>query len=117
MSLLTDAMELCVLLDKQHSPDGHGGTKTSWVESVEFQAAISYDTSVQAKVAQSQGVRDLIKVTTVREVSLDYHDVFKRVSDGQTFRVTSKGSNNKTPPSAGLNMRQVDAEEWTPTGD
>lgn len=117
MSLLTDAMEPCVFLDKYRASDGRGGTSVSWVESVEFQAAITYDTSVQAKIAQSQGVKSLIKVTTTKDFNLDYHDVFRRLSDGQTFRVTSKGNNNKTPSSAGLNMRQVDAEEWTPTGD
>ena len=117
MSLLTDAMEPCVLLDKQRVPDGRGGTNTIWVEGAEFQAAITYDTSVQAKVAQAQGVKDLIKVTTTKAMNLDYHDVFRRKSDNQTFRVTSRGVNNKTPSSAGLDMRQVDAEEWTPTGD
>lgn len=41
----------------------------------------------------------------------------RRVSDGQTFRVTSKGENNATPRSAGLDMRQVSAEEYELTGD
>lgn len=118
MSLLLDAMEPCVLMDKVRVPDGHGGFITTWVESsVEFNSAITYDTSVQGKIAQAQGVKDLVKITTSKSITLDYHDVLKRKSDGKVYRITSNGYNNKTPPSASLDMRQVDAEEWTLTGD
>lgn len=117
MSLLNDFTEKCVLMEKRRVPDGRGGSIIEWVEGMEFDAAITYDTSVQAKVAAAQGVKDLITVTTSRALTLDYHDVFKRASDGQTFRVTSQGENNKTPPSAGLDMRQCSAEEYQLTGD
>lgn len=117
MSLLTDFQEKCVLMEKRRVPDGRGGYIIEWEDGAEFEAAITYDTTVQGKIAQAQGVKDLITVTTSRALALDFHDVFRRVSDGQTFRVTSKGENNKTPPSAGLDMRQVSAEEYELTGD
>lgn len=117
MSLLNDFSEACVLLDKRRVLDGRGALITEWVDGAEFLAAITYDTSIQARVAEAQGVKDLITVTTSRAITLDYHDVFRRVSDGQTFRVTSKGENNKTPTSASLDMRQVSAEEYELTGD
>ena len=117
MSLLDDFAVNCVLMEKTRVPDGRGGLIAVWTEGAEFSAAITYDPSVQAKVAESQGVKDLITVTTARTLTLEYHDVFKRVSDGQTFRVTSKGENRATPRSAGLDMRQVSAEEYSLTGD
>jgi hypothetical protein len=43
--------------------------------------------------------------------------VFRRESDGKIFRVTSDGDDKKTPPSAGLDMRQVTAEEFVPAGN
>jgi hypothetical protein len=43
---------------------------------------------------------------------LEYHEVFRRLDDGKVFRVTSDGDDKFTPASAGLNMRQVTAEEF-----
>lgn len=117
MSLINEFSEACVLLDKRRVLDGRGSMVTEWVDGAQFDAAITYDTSVQAKVAEASGVKDLITVTTSKAIKLDYHDVFRRVSDGQTFRVTSKGENNKTPASASLDMRQLSAEEYELTGD
>jgi hypothetical protein len=67
---------------------------------------------MQARVAAVQGVTALYTVTTEKNINLQYHDVFRRASDGKVFRVTSDGDDKKTPASASLNMRQVSAEEW-----
>ena len=113
MSLLTEAMENCILLDKTTAADGYGGYVTTWADGAEFQAAIVLDTSIEAKRAEKEGVTGLYTVTTSKALNLQYHDVFRRSSDGKIFRVTSDGDDKKTPPSAGLNMRQVSAEEYT----
>lgn len=112
MSLLTDAMEACVILNKQTVDDSYGGYITRYVAGAEFQAAIVFDTSIEARVAEKQGVTSLYTVTTTKALTLEYHDVFRRYSDGKIFRVTSDGDDRYTPNSAMLNMRQVTAEEW-----
>ena len=112
MSLLSEAMETCVYLAKQITPDGYGGYQTTWAEGAEFEAAISFDTSIEARRAEAQGVSSLYTVTTGKTLVLEYHDVFRRVRDGKIFRVTSDGDDKYTPTSATLNMRQVTAEEW-----
>ena len=112
MSLLSDAMTKCVMLDKITSADGYGGYVITWKEGAEFTAAIVLDSSMQARIAEKQGVTALYTVTTTKALNLQYHDVFRRVEDGKIFRVTSDGDDKKTPASAGLNMRQVTAEEW-----
>ena len=112
MSLLSDAMENCIMLDKRTQSDGYGGYITSWVEGAEFQAAIVLDNSMQARMAERQGVTALYTITTNKSLNLQYHDVFKRLEDNKIFRVTSDGDDKKTPKSANLNMRQVSAEEW-----
>lgn len=112
-SLLDMAMEQCVIIDKTTVPDGYGGYKPTWSEGAEFNASIVLDSSMQAKIAESQGVTGLYTVTTRKAMNLQYHDVFRRLSDGKIFRVTSDGDDKKTPPSASLNMRQVSAEEWS----
>lgn len=123
MSLLSEAMEDCAILDKRTILDGYGGYITTYAEGVEFKAAIVFDTSIEARRAQGEGVSSVYTVTTSRELTLEYHDVFKRKTDNKIFRVTSDGDDKYTPKSAGLNMRQVTAEEWsladsqiTPTG-
>lgn len=113
MSLLSEAMENCIMLDKTTVADGYGGFTTSWVEGAPFKAAIVLDNSMQARIAEQQGVTGLYTITTAKAINLQYHDVFRRISDGKIFRVTSDGDDKKTPESATLNMRQVSAEEWS----
>lgn len=116
MSLLDDFMNECVILDKSTKADNYGGYTTVWNEGATFNAAITFDTSMQARTAEKQGVKSLYTVTITRALMLEYHDVFKRVSDGKIFRVTSDGDDKFTPASAGLDMRQVTAEEYSLTG-
>ena len=112
MSLLSEAMEPCVMLDKSKTNDGYGGYTTTWTEGVQFDAAIVFDTSIQARQAEASGVTSLYTVTTKKNMHLEYHDVFRRNSDRKIFRVTSDGDDKYTPASASLDMRQVTAEEW-----
>ena len=101
----------CALPEK----DGYGGVKTSYVDGAEFQAAIVFDSSMQARLASVQGVTDLYTITTRKNVVLQYHDVFRRQKDGKIFRVTSDGDDKATPASASLDMRVVSAEEYEVT--
>lgn len=112
MSLLSEAMERCTFLDKITTEDGYGSYYSRWQDGAKFDAAIVYDTSMQARLAGAQGVTSLYTVTTGKQINLQYHDIFRRESDGKIFRVTSDGDDRKTPASAMLNMRQVSAEEW-----
>lgn len=112
MSLLTEAMTKCVMIHKITEDDGYGGETTTWIDGAHFEAAITFDTSIEARTAYQQGVSSLYTVTTRKEKTLNYHDVFRRLSDGKVFRVTSDGDDKFTPVSASLNMRQVTAEEW-----
>ncbi len=115
MSLLSEAMEKCTLLIKRIRTDGIGGYITTWEEGAEFDAAITFDSSILARTAAKQGVTSLYTVTTSRALVLEFHDVFRRESDGKILRVTSDGDDKYTPASASLDMRQVTAEEWSLT--
>lgn len=113
MSLLSDAMETCTIYDKSIVDDGYGGYVPVYSQGVSFQAAIVADNSIEAQQALAQNAVGIYTVTTTKAVNLQYRDVFKRESDGKIFRVTSDGDDKKTPRAAGLNMRQVTAEEWS----
>lgn len=112
MSLLEDFQSTCVLLEKRREIDGEGGFIDEWVEGVNFSASIVYDTSIQARVAERDGVTSLYTVTVAKNTKLDFHDVFKRLSDGKVFRVTSDSEDKHTPPRASFQIAQFTAEEW-----
>lgn len=112
MSLLSESMTTCVMIDKTTEADGYGGYNTVWKDGAEFEAAIRFDSSMQARRAEQDGVTALYTIITNKNLNLQYHDVIRREEDRKIFRVTSDGDDSKTPNSAGLNMRTVSAEEW-----
>lgn len=112
MSLLDVMTTRCQMLDKTTVDDGLGDYTKKWVNGATFDAAISLDDSVQAQTAMAAGVKGVYTVTTKRNINLQFHDVFRRLSDGKIFRVTTDGDDKKTPSTAGLDMRSVRAEEW-----
>lgn len=113
IGLMNDFVEDCVLLEKTRVPDGEGGWTVSWVDGMAFKAAITYDTTITARVAESEGMAATYTVTTEKSMPLDFHDVFRRVRDGQVFRVTSQGDDKRTPATATFQVSQVAAEEWS----
>ena len=116
MSLLEEAMEAFVMMDKTTVADGYGGYISTYTEGASFKAAATFDQSMEARVAAVQGVTSVYSIVTTKAIELDYHDVVKRLSDEKVFRVTSDSKDKKTPQSAGLNMRVVTAEAYTIPG-
>ena len=111
--MLIDAFKVdCVMMDKTSVPDGIGGFTHSWVEGAAFQAAIVKDNTLEARVAEKEGVTEVYTVTVSKTLPLEFHDVFKRVSDGAIFRVTSNVTDSKTPSVATFQFGQVSAERW-----
>ena len=114
MSLLTQAMEDVVMLEKKRIPDGEGGFTTDWADGVQFKAAITFNSSMEARTAEKQGVTSRYTITAPLNAKLEYHDVIRRLRDGKIFRVTSDGDDVQTPASASFKFLQVEAEEWIP---
>ena len=114
MSLLSNAMEKCVLLNKRRVNDPEGGYITKGEEGAEFDAAIVFDNSMEARTAEKAGVASRYTVSVPKGIQLEYHDVFKRQRDNKIFRVTSDGDDVQTPASASFQFLQVEAEEWVP---
>ena len=112
MSLLSEAMTSCVFLDKSKVPDGEGGYAVKWTEGAQFEAAIVFDSSMEARVAEKSGVTSLYTVSVPKGTPMEYHDVFKRLSDGKVFRATSDGDDKKTPQTASFQISQFTAEEF-----
>lgn len=112
MSLIDVMMEECVMLDKRTVPDGLGGFNIEWQEGATFRAAIVKDSTLAARVAEKQGVSEVYTVTVDKGLALQYHDVFRRLSDNIVFRVTSNIRDSETPSVATFQIGQVTAERW-----
>lgn len=110
MTLIDAFKEACVLMERTRVPDGEGGWLPQWSEGPEFQAAIVLDSSMNARIAEAEGVTAVYTVTTDRNVEMDFHDAFKRRRDGQVFRITKV--NDSTPSVATFQFNQYQAEAW-----
>ena len=112
MSLLEQAYEDFIVMNKIVVDDGYGGTSNTWTEGITIKGAMVFNNSTQMKIAQSMGVTSAYTLTVKKTVLLDFHTVLKRKKDNKIFRLTTNSDDKKTPDSAGLNMRQYSAEEW-----
>ena len=112
MALYETMMEDCIMMDRRTISDGLGGFSHEWVEGANFRAAVIKDNTMNARVAEKQGVTEVYTVTVDKGVRLEYHDVFKRESDGLIFRVTSNIRDSESPRVATFAIGQVSAERW-----
>ena len=112
MSLLYDAMEDFIILDKTTVSDGYGGVKTVYVDGAPIKASLSFDGSTEARVASVEGAKDRFQIYTQKNVVLRFHDVVKRVKNNKVYRVTTNGDDYATPEMAALDARVVNAEEY-----
>ena len=113
--LIEDFAEQCTVLEKTRVPDGEGGWTVVWKDGMTFRAAIVHNTTVEARVAEKEGMTSTYTVTTERNMGLDFHDVFRRDSDGDIFRVTSDSKDVQTPDVSSFQFAQVSAEKWSLT--
>lgn len=117
MSQLWERMQVpCMLMERTRVADGEGGFTTAWTDTAAFEAAIVKDTSIAARVAEKEGVKNVYTVTS--KAGLGFGDVFRRVSEGQVFLVTSNADDGRTPSMVTFQFEQCAAEEWElPDGD
>ena len=110
MSLLTQAMEDVVMLEKKRVPDGEGGFTTDWADGVQFKAAISFDSSMEARTAEKQGVTSAYSALVDKDVPIEYGDYFKEKESGTVYRVTSHPDEKQAPKSASFTLKFFTAE-------
>ena len=112
MSLISSAMESFHMMDKTTTLDEYGGIKEEYKEGAKIELAPEFDASTQARIAQQEGVNVRYSFFMKKKYNIKFPDVIKRDADGQIFRITSNGKDNKTPDTAGLDLRKVEAEMW-----
>lgn len=101
MSLLDDFARDCVILEKRRTPDGEGGYITYWEDGISFKNYQALDTSMEARIAEQQGVTSVYSALVDKSVPIEYNDYFRDESTGKTYRVTSNPEEKQAPKSAG----------------
>lgn len=112
MSLLSQMMDQCKILNHIRQDDEFGGYTDTWTEGATFYAAIAKNGSPEQLVAEQQGISEQFTVVVDQDFSLDYHDVFKRLSDDSIFRVTSRTQDSTAHPASTIKIAKVTAERW-----
>ena len=110
--LLKKQLTECVILDKTTVEDGYGSFTYQWVEGAHFQAFCRFDSSIEAQIAEKQGVKSLYTISTPETVVLQPRTVFKRLKDGKIFRTHSDGDDFEPPVGGTIRAKRVTAEEW-----
>ena len=107
-----DMFEDCVMMDRTTQSDGAFGMKEVWVPGAPFQAMLRKDNSTEAQIAERQGMSAFYTVVVRRGIPLKHQDVFRRESDGTTFRVTGSTVDNEAPDASTVQIAKVTAERW-----
>lgn len=112
MNLLESMFEPYVMMDKTSVDDGVGTFKYDWVEGATFNAFVKKVNAPQVTIAEQQGVNELFIVIVPKGVPLEYHDVFKRKSDGAVFRMTSMTLDDAAPKVSTPQIAKGNCERW-----
>ena len=114
MSLLDQYTVECVIMAKIRRDDPVGGHTIDWVDTAHFQAAWEYQSAPEITVAEQQGIKRVYNIYVPKDIDLDYHEAFRRLDNGQTYRVTNPGTDRVTPSTSRLNRRLIEVEQWDP---
>ena len=114
MNLLESMMSDCVMMDKRTVSDGIGGFTSVWTNGAVFKAFVRKESAPEIKVAEQDGVREMFTVVVPMTVSLEYHDVFKRLADDAVFRLTSNTKDDQTSKTAStpVQVAKANCERW-----
>lgn len=110
MALIDDFARVCVIVEKSREPDGEGGYFVTWSEGAEFINHQAVDTSMEARIAEKQGVTSAYSALVEQSVPIEYGDYFKERATGAVYRVTSRPEEKQAPKSSSFDLKYFTAE-------
>lgn len=111
--MVEEFYEPLIYTEKKIISDGMGSYWEDYVDGTEFMGAITLEQSIQARIAEQQGLKTIFTITTSRNIPLKFSDVIKRKSTGEYFKIGSNGFDMQTPSMSNLDIQQVTAERFT----
>lgn len=111
MSLLECFGGEYVLMEKKRVPDGEGGYTTSWEDGAKFVNFRAHDNSLQARIAEKEGMVSTYSFLVKKDFPIEFHDFFREVSTGDTYYVTSDPKDHVAPRSSTFDLKYFTAEK------
>lgn len=113
IGMMAGMMEKCTMMDlvTTGESDGMFGQREYYRPGAGFKAMVVKRQSQEKQIAEAQGIAEIYDVVVESDVGILRHQkVFRRDSDGATFRVTS---NPVTAPDAStVQISAMTAERW-----
>lgn len=100
----------CVLLEKRRTQSPEGGWITAWTDGPEFKTYPALDSSMQARIAEKDGVTSVYTILVQQDVPVDVGDYFRDNTVDAIFRVTSRPEEKVTPVTSQLDLKAFTAE-------
>lgn len=91
---------------------GPFGPQISWHPGLIFDCLLTFNSSMESRIAEQAGVTSLFSGLVEKNIPIEFHTVFKRVSDGATFRVTSEPKDDESPEIASFQVKAFTAEKY-----
>lgn len=91
---------------------GPFGPVIEWRPGLTFDCLLTFNSSMESRIAEQAGVTALFSGLVAKDIPLEHHSVFKRVSDGATFRVTSEPKDDESPEIASFQVKAFSAEKY-----
>ena len=86
--------------------------EAGYADGAGFEAALIKEASPEGFRGEQPGAREKYTVVVGAGVALDYGEVFRRESDGLTFRVTSGTRDGAAPAQSSVALARCSAERW-----
>lgn len=96
----------------EHTVNGPTGQITQWLVGADFDCLLTLNSSTEAIIAGRQDNISIFEGLVEKSVPLKNTSVFKRKSDGATFRLTSDPVDDVTPGVASFNLMFFTCERW-----
>lgn len=91
---------------------GPFGTETKWEDGEHFSAAIVYQSSTDARIAEVEHNIANWEITTDINIELKEEDIIKRSATGKVFEISQPNEDLQTPTIATFKFRKAFAKEF-----
>lgn len=100
-----------VVMNINLTDDGYGGQAYRIVEGLHFNAVLILGNSIQAEIAQKQGVTGIYTLVYPKNLDIPARTVIRRIKDGKYLR-TIELDGNPMPDEASIEVKVTRAEDY-----
>ena len=111
-SFASETGEEFVVMNINLTDDGYGGQAYRVVEGLHFNAVLILGNSIQAEIAQKQGVTGIYTLAYPKRLNIPARTVIRRVKDGKYLR-TIELDGNPMPDESSIKVKVTRAEDYT----